>query len=154
RAPFRAETTLAVLRRITDTQPRAIREVNPATPEWLERIISRLHEKLPENRFGSANEVADLLEHCLAHVQQPTVMPLPNSVWTMPTTSKSVASSASIMKWLIASVVIGLAAIGGWELLGQLRGRQRELEAERDKVTALKVQAEESKQKVVKEQTA
>ncbi len=80
RPPFRAETTLAVLRRITDTQPRPIREINPAVPEWLERIVGRLHDKLPEQRFTSANEVAELLEQCLAHVQQPTVTPMPESL--------------------------------------------------------------------------
>lgn len=77
RPPFRAETTLAVLRRITDTQPRPVREINPAVPEWLERIVGRLHDKSPEQRFASASEVAELLEQCLAHVQQPTVTPLP-----------------------------------------------------------------------------
>lgn len=80
RPPFRAETTLAVLRRITDTQPRPIREINSAVPEWLESIVARLHDKSPEQRFASANEVAELLEQCLAHVQQPTVTPLPESL--------------------------------------------------------------------------
>ncbi len=80
RPPFRAETTLAVLRRITDTQPRPIREINPAVPEWLERIVGRLHDKSAEQRFASASEVAELLEQCLAHVQQPTVTPLPECV--------------------------------------------------------------------------
>ncbi len=33
--------------------------------------------KRPEDRFQSAAEVAKLLEECLAHVQQPTAVPLP-----------------------------------------------------------------------------
>ena len=48
RPPFRAETTLGVLRRISDTQPRPIREINPDIPEWLERIVGGLHDKSPE----------------------------------------------------------------------------------------------------------
>src|SRR5262249_52001675 len=36
RSPFRAETTMAVLRRVAEDQPRSIREVNPAVPDWLE----------------------------------------------------------------------------------------------------------------------
>lgn len=77
--PFRAETGYGVLRRITDGQPRSIREVNAEIPEWFEAIACRLHANSPDDRFQSASEVADLLEHCLAHVQQPTVIPLPLS---------------------------------------------------------------------------
>ena len=77
RPPFRAETGYGILRRITDTEPRPVREINPEIPEWFEAIIRRLHAKTPEERFQSAVEIAELLEECLAHVQQPTVVPLP-----------------------------------------------------------------------------
>ena len=77
RAPFRAETSYGVLRRITDEEPRPIRQLNPDIPEWLCRIVARLMSKQPGDRFQSAREVAELLEPCLAHVQQPTVVPLP-----------------------------------------------------------------------------
>ena len=76
RAPFRAETSYGVLRRITDEEPRPIYEINPDIPQWLCRIISRLMSKQPDDRFASAREVAELLEACLAHVQQPTAVPL------------------------------------------------------------------------------
>jgi serine/threonine protein kinase len=80
RPPFRAETPLGTLRRICDTQPRDIREINPEIPDWLTRIVVRLHEKTPAERFPDATAVAELLERCLAHVQQPTVAPLPESL--------------------------------------------------------------------------
>ena len=80
RAPFRAETSYGVLRRVTDEEPRPIREINPDIPEWLCRIIARLMSKQPDDRFASAREVAELLEECLAHVQQPTAVPLPASL--------------------------------------------------------------------------
>jgi WD40 repeat protein/serine/threonine protein kinase len=70
-APFRAETTMAVLRRVCDDTPRPLREVNPDTPDWLEDIIARLHAKSPADRFQTAAEVADLLSRHLAHLQQP-----------------------------------------------------------------------------------
>jgi len=78
RAPFRAETCYGVLRRITDEEPRPIREINPDIPEWLCQIIAKLMAKQPDDRFESAREVAELLEECLAHVQQPTTVPLPH----------------------------------------------------------------------------
>jgi serine/threonine protein kinase len=75
--PFRAETSYAVLRRITDDPARPIRELNANIPEWLERIVMKLLSKSPTDRFDSAEEVAELLEDCLAHVQHPTTTPLP-----------------------------------------------------------------------------
>lgn len=82
RPPFRADTSLAVLRRITDTEPRPIREINPELPDWLGQLISRLHAKSPARRFSSAAELAATLEQCLAHVQHPTSSRLPESCRT------------------------------------------------------------------------
>src|SRR5262249_40967530 len=60
-APFRAETPMAVLRRVCEDTPRPLREVNPDIPDWLAALITRLHAKDPAGRFQSAAEVADLL---------------------------------------------------------------------------------------------
>ncbi len=84
RPPFRAETTFGVLRRIRETSPRPIREINADIPDWLERIVLKLLEKQAADRFATALEVATLLEQCLAHVQQPTTVPLPESVGDWP----------------------------------------------------------------------
>lgn len=78
--PFRAETSYAVLRRITDDTARPIRELSPNIPEWLEQIVMKLLSKSRDDRFDSADEVAELLEDCLAHVQHPTTLPLPECV--------------------------------------------------------------------------
>ncbi|MCA9030286.1 MAG: serine/threonine protein kinase [Planctomycetaceae bacterium] len=77
RPPFRAETSYGILRRITDSEPRPLREINPDVPVWLEGIIARLHAKAPGDRFQSADEVAQVLRGCLAHVQQPNQVELP-----------------------------------------------------------------------------
>ena len=79
-APFRAETTLAILRRIVEDRPRSVRESRPEIPEWLDRIVAKLHAKRPEDRFQSAGEVAELLGGHLAHLQQPSLVPLPAPV--------------------------------------------------------------------------
>ncbi len=50
RPPFRAETSYGVLRRITDSQPRPIREINPDIPVWLCRVIERLHATIAFSR--------------------------------------------------------------------------------------------------------
>ena len=77
RPPFRAETTLAILRRISDSSPRPIRDVNPGIPQWLVEIVEKLHEKNPADRFQTVSDVAQLLGRHLAHLQHPTSVPMP-----------------------------------------------------------------------------
>ena len=62
RPAFRADSALAVLRRVCDGRPRAIGEINPDIPDWLVGIIDKLMAKRPADRFQSAAEVGELLE--------------------------------------------------------------------------------------------
>ena len=70
RSPFRAPTTLAVLRRVCDEAPRPVREVNRDIPDWLAAIIDRLLAKEPAKRYQDASEVAELLGRHLARRQE------------------------------------------------------------------------------------
>ncbi len=70
RPPFRADSTVATLKRVCEDTPRPIREINPDMREWLCEIIEKLHAKKPEERFQSAKDVAEVLEQHLAQVQQ------------------------------------------------------------------------------------
>lgn len=103
RPPFRAESTLGVLRKISDYEPRPIREVNAEIPVWLERLVSHLHKKKPEQRFASAQEVHGLLEQCVAHFHQPTVCRLPAELLVEETPTRVAAPSPRS--------VIGLGAL-------------------------------------------
>jgi len=82
--PFRAESSYGILRKITDTEPRSIRELQPQIPEWLERFISRLLSKDPDDRLRTSAQVADLLKQCLAHLEQPAKLPLPAELLRKP----------------------------------------------------------------------
>jgi serine/threonine protein kinase len=88
RSPFRAETTYGVLHRIANDNPTPVCVVNSDVPVWLSRIIERLMAKRPEDRFESAAQVSELLEGCLAHVQQPAAIPLPAGVQALAAQSK------------------------------------------------------------------
>ncbi|MCA9192115.1 MAG: protein kinase [Planctomycetales bacterium] len=105
-APFRAESSHAVLRLITDRQPRPIREINPDIPEWLCAIIDRLMSKQAADRYESAAQVAMLLESCLAHVQEPTRVSLPREL----TSFNSQLSRRFVTSW--KGVLPMLGAIG------------------------------------------
>ena len=77
RAPFRAESTYGILRRLTEETPRPLRQISPQLPSWFEMIIHKLLAKQPAERFRTASHVAELLEGCIAHLQQPTTVSLP-----------------------------------------------------------------------------
>jgi serine/threonine-protein kinase len=77
RSPFRANGTMAVLRRVCEDTPHPIREINPDIPEWLVEIIAKLHAKGPADRFQSAADVAGLLRRHLAHLREPLLVPIP-----------------------------------------------------------------------------
>lgn len=84
RPPFRADNSYAVLRLIADQEPRNMREINPDLPAWLCMLVSHLMAKEPGDRPASAQEVAEVLQRCLAHVQQPAAVPLPDATyWSM-----------------------------------------------------------------------
>lgn len=78
--PFRAESSHAVLRQVTDVEPADVRIANPDLPGWFAGIVHRLLAKDPATRYRSAADVADTLEACLAHVNDPLATPLPAGV--------------------------------------------------------------------------
>lgn len=83
RPPFRADSPFAVLRKITDTEPRRLREINPDIPEWLENLIHLLLVKDPSQRLGNAQEVAEIFESCLVYLRQPTQTAIPSALATL-----------------------------------------------------------------------
>ena len=111
RPPFRAETSYGILRRITDVEPRPIREINPEIPDWLVAAVGKLHAKDRAERFQSAEELAKLLEGCLAHVQQPTVVPLPKSL------SESNTAHSTRRQWPRVAAWVGSISVAGLVLM-------------------------------------
>lgn len=83
REPFRGDKPYAVIQRIINHQPTHPMELNAEIPGALADIIEKLLEKDPKNRFQSASEVSQILEHYLAHLQQPKKTPAPKRILTM-----------------------------------------------------------------------
>ncbi len=115
RSPFRAETTYGVLHRIANDKPTSVCEVNTDVPDWLGHVIDRLMAKRPDDRFESAAQVAELLEGCLAHVQQPAAIALPEAVNALaskktrrPSIGKLIAAAAFASAFIFAGVFVVL----------------------------------------------
>jgi serine/threonine protein kinase len=75
--PFRATTTMGVLKRVSEEAPRPIKEIRPEIPGWLVAVIERLHAKNPGERYQSATELANVLGQHLAQLQQASWTPQP-----------------------------------------------------------------------------
>lgn len=91
-AAFRADSAVAVMHRIVHEQQRPIVELNEDIPVWLVEVVQKLLAKDANERFQSANEVAERLEQHLKHLQQPSQHPLPaplNTVLVQPATPTS-----------------------------------------------------------------
>ena len=112
-SPFRADSAMAVLRRVCEEPARPVRDLNADIPVWLAALIDKLHAKSPADRIQTAAEVADLLERCLAHVQQPETVPLPALVAPMPATTTPKRLVRRLIA-LVALVAIGTGALLGW----------------------------------------
>ena len=81
---FRADGTLAILKRVAEETPRPIAAIIPEVPPWLRDVIARLHAKDPADRIGTAREVADLLERGPAETPRPVATPRPTPLTSLP----------------------------------------------------------------------
>jgi len=69
--PFTSTTIQGLLFQHVYTPPKSVRTINPNVPEVLENIISRSLAKAPEQRFPSAEAMAQALEATLTHATRP-----------------------------------------------------------------------------------
>ncbi|HUG18317.1 MAG TPA: serine/threonine-protein kinase [Planctomycetaceae bacterium] len=115
RPPFRAQTSYGIIRRVIDDDPRPIGDLNSEIPIWLEGLIERLLAKHRDARFTSADEVAFLLQECIAHVQQPHSNPLPQTVKSLAKTrrrtQRAKGTQLRIQLIMLASLAVTLVVI-------------------------------------------
>jgi anti-sigma factor RsiW len=108
--PFRAEGSLAVLKRVCDDTPRPIQQINPETSEWLVAVVGKLHAKDPGERFQSAAEVADLLSLHLAGTQHSSQTPMSRAIESVAIPPRR--AKPRCRGWLLAAVPALLLVCG------------------------------------------
>jgi WD40 repeat protein len=104
--PFNGKTPLAVLKQLTESKPKALRELNPDIPDWFSHIVEKLLAKDPKDRFQSARDVANTLEHFWALLKSSEKLVCPKK--------KAEQTFRSIMLGVAAGVltlVLGAAAV-------------------------------------------
>jgi hypothetical protein len=112
---------LGVLRRVAEEPHRSVQQLNADIPAWFAGFVDRLLAKDVGRRFQTAAECAELLERCLAHVQQPAVIPLPEELagpaprprrrrWLVPAVSAVVTVGILLTAWFLIAEKWPLAA--------------------------------------------
>jgi hypothetical protein len=89
----------------------------PELPEWFAEIVRRLLSKDRNLRFQSAAELAALLKQCLAHVAQPHLAALPESLLQ---TDRPSRSKTLLRRFAMLTPWMTCAALGSWLLLLQV----------------------------------
>jgi len=126
RAPFRASSSLAILRRVCEDTPRPIREINAEIPEWLAAIIGKLHAKQPAERLQSAQELAEQLTSRLSELQLGGAAPAPRPRQepdrepegsVIPAGKKPIVSPWRL--GAVLAVVLALGALAVWLFVGR-----------------------------------
>ncbi len=107
RRPFEAESVAGVVHQILHSTPTAVTEVRPDAPRPVNAIISRLLEKAPENRYQSAEDVADDL--LLLDPAKSPRLPAGLSTVTIPL---SPSAGKSRRQWVIGVALAATAAAG------------------------------------------
>lgn len=113
RSPFRSETVFGVIKRVCESEPRPIREINPKIDEWLVQFIEKLHSKDPDNRFDSAAQVAELLSQELSHMHSPTLVQTPLRTWA-PVKPKATCRPRVAIWGVAFALALMAIVIGGW----------------------------------------
>lgn len=127
RSPFRSSTPYGAIRKVIDINPPSVGAVVSDLPEWFAEIVRRLLSKDKNARFESAAEIAALLKQCLAHVEQPRLVPFPKSLIQ---NERNPRSKTLFRRIVMATPWIALASISTWLLLLQV-GQPRQDEKPR-----------------------
>ena len=137
--PFRSESSYTVMRQIIEEFPRPIREFRDDAPDWLQRLVDSLMEKDPARRPASAKDVEQIIEKCLAHLEQPQLVSLPIELSQSKVTSKQRNPKRMIMLSLATFTLGLLPFLGGNMLLEESENSPNEQrQGEQEKPNAMK----------------
>ncbi len=119
--PFRVDTPLCVLNRISSDEPTPVRRANSDVSQTLCDVIDKLLAKTPDQRFQSAGELHEVLQKHLAYLHQPDVSQPPVIVlprtrntfaeWSSKVRSKVLITAASVL--LLLTVAYGKGWLPG-----------------------------------------
>ncbi len=103
-SPFRADNMLAVMKKVCESEPRPVAQLNPNVPEWLCALVHQLLQKEPERRVQTAGEVVEVLESRVIATGAQTAT---SSTRTRHADATSQVAEEGIPKWLLTPILAG-----------------------------------------------
>jgi eukaryotic-like serine/threonine-protein kinase len=102
-SPFRGESTISVLRAVTQAPLTQAKKIRPSLPPLADAIVTRALEKDRKNRYQTAEE----MERDVALLVKPE--PVPRPWWQQP-------------KWMLAgfAAILAVVVAGGWAVWGHI----------------------------------
>ena len=129
RPAFEAEDRHALIRQVTQEEPRALRRVEPTVLRDLHTIVHRAIAKDPKDRYATAAELRDELERFLSDRpirSRPVLLPERYWRWCQRNPLLALASSAACALTIAIAVVSSLAAYRNGRLADQLKSQRDE----------------------------
>ncbi|MFK7770163.1 MAG: serine/threonine-protein kinase [Mariniblastus sp.] len=120
--PFRASSPIGILHKIGGEPHANVQSLNPEISITLTRVINRLLEKSPSDRFQSAVELEAFSTEFLAHLHQPAQTPAPTV--PLPKKQKPGQSLTGWNQFGFAGTAAILAIISALILVGVFLGKQ------------------------------
>ena len=115
--PFGGENALAIMRAITESQPRPLGAVRPEVPPALDAIVERALQKRPGDRYASVHQFLDDLESLRASIGTATA--------TVPHATAVPRSRLGKPAMAMAAVaIIAIASVTAWYVSRSTRERQ------------------------------
>jgi eukaryotic-like serine/threonine-protein kinase len=106
RSPFRAESALGVLRRVSDDVPRPLKQLNPQLPVWAVDLIRWLHQKSPEDRPATSEAFSTAIRAGLSHWNAPEQFAAPKCVFRRRLSSKAIWIMVGVATIALAPLVV------------------------------------------------
>ncbi|MEP3480358.1 MAG: serine/threonine-protein kinase [Fuerstiella sp.] len=139
---FRSETVFGVIKKVCESEPRPIPEINQQIAPWMCDLIEKLHQKNPQNRFQSAAEVAEHLAAEVAYAQAPSTTSQPVRAWQVPAAREAIGK----MMQKSLPVAIGTVTFGmvGLMILGVVDSPEANLDRNTQQVVNPKTESASS----------
>jgi len=113
--PYTGSSAPEIMAKLLTMKPLPVRDTRPSVPSHVEAVVKRALEKLPADRFSTAQEFSDALNEKVVDVTTSLTAAVPP-----PSDSGSQRSVIGVprtraLRWIAAALVLVVAfAVGGW----------------------------------------
>lgn len=112
--PIEADTPFSTMKKICEAKPRPVDEINSEIPESVARFVEYLLKKDPDERYQSADQVLDVLDHLVetnCSANPGTIVP-GSDLTTREDESELVSADQSLSSFAVPVIILSVALCG------------------------------------------